>query len=296
MNIIQKFLLKINRPTDYVHHKQTIDFEKIVNFDKDKLPLNLLQNKTDISFKHSGNSGDIIYALPTILGVNPEHTSNLFLQINQRGFYKDAHPLGNVMLNEKMVEMLMPLLKSQKYLNEVTIYNNQKIDYDLDLLREVPFLLDRGDISRWYFHIFNVFYDLSMPWLAVEPDTTYQEFIILARSERYHNPHISYEFLKKYQKILFLGVEKEYNLMKKEIPQLEWKPVNDFLEMAQIIAGGKFFIGNQSFPYAIAEAMKVKRILEVCFYCPNVVIHGKDGYDFYFQKNFEQLVEKLNGN
>jgi hypothetical protein len=84
--------------------------------------------------------------------------------------------------------------------------------------------------------------------------------------------------------------------MKKEIPQLEWKPVNDFLEMAQIIAGGKFFIGNQSFPYAIAEAMKVKRILEVCFYCPNVVIHGKDGYDFYFQKNFEQLVEKLNGN
>ena len=43
------------------------------------------------------------------------------------------------------------------------------------------------------------------------------------------------------------------------------------LDLAQTIAGCKFFIGNQSFSFAVAEAIKVKRVLEVCYETPNVI-------------------------
>jgi hypothetical protein len=82
--------------------------------------------------------------------------------------------------------------------------------------------------------------------------------------------------------------------MKKAIPHLKYHSVNDFLEFAQIIAGCKFFIGNQSFPFAVAEALKIKRALEVCFECPNVIPEGKDGYDFCYQPQFEKIVRQLN--
>lgn len=134
-----------------------------------------------------------------------------------------------------------------------------------------------------------------MPWLHATPDSTFGDSIVLARSGRYNNVYLDYGFLQEYSNLVFVGVEQEYQRLKVSIPKLEYQPVKDFLEMAQVIAGAKFFIGNQSFPYAIAEAMKVRRVLEVCFYAPNVVIHGANGYDVYFQKHFESIVRKLNG-
>lgn len=90
-----------------------------------------------------------------------------------------------------------------------------------------------------------------------------------------------------------MGLKEEYEDMKKVIPTLKHRPIVDFLEFAQIIAGCKFFIGNQSFPFAVAEALKVKRALELCFECPNVIPEGKDAYDFCYQPQFEKIVKQL---
>ena len=79
--------------------------------------------------------------------------------------------------------------------------------------------------------------------------------------------------------------------MKKMVPQIRHRPVKDFLEMASVIAGAKLFIGNQSFPFSLAEALKVNRLLEVHFQCPNVTVYGDKGFDFCFQPQFEELVK-----
>ena len=50
--------------------------------------------------------------------------------------------------------------------------------------------------------------------------------------------------------------------LKNEIPKLKLYECKDFLEMAQIIKSSKFFIGNQSIAYPMAEALKVPRLLE----------------------------------
>ena len=81
--------------------------------------------------------------------------------------------------------------------------------------------------------------------------------------------------------------------MKQSIPHLKWIQVNDFLELAGIIAGCKLFIGNQSFPFSIAEGLKVPRILEVYYKAANVIPEGENAHDFYFQEHLEELVSRL---
>jgi ADP-heptose:LPS heptosyltransferase len=127
----------------------------------------------------------------------------------------------------------------------------------------------------------------------VQPDESVSDYIVIARSQRYRAPEINYSFLKRYPKLLFIGVEQEWKEMQQMLPGIDYRPVNDFLEMARIIGGSKLFIGNQSFPFAIAEALKTKRLLEVYWRAPNVIPEGSNGYDFYFQPQFEKLAERL---
>jgi len=181
---------------------------------------------------------------------------------------------------------------AQPEFSECSVFEQDRtlIDVDLDIMRNYPMLLDRGNIARWYFLVFPVNFDLNKPWLKVEPDKEMSESIVLARSNRYQAPNIDYSILKKYSNIYFVGVPDEYNEMKKLIPALKYRPVNNFLEMASVIAGSKLFIGNQSFPFSMAEALKVNRLLEVYFECPNVTVYGDNGFDFSFQPQFEKLV------
>lgn len=285
MNFFKKTLLKLNDPIGYKHFK----FERILN--QVQHPSMVAPGTSDLHFKHSGNVGDIIYALPCIFSLAKQRNIHLHLNINQKGSYgKMHHPLGTLMLNEKMVDMLKPLLLTQKNILTCDIFNQQHIDYDLDKIRELPLLLDRGNIARWYFLAFGVNFNLCKSWLKVLPDETVCNTILVSRSHRYHTPGIDYRFLNKYPEVLFVGLPEEYELMKKMVPNIIYRPTNDFLELAQLIAGCKLFIGNQSFPFAVAEALKVKRVLEVYFRTPNVTVYGEDGYDFCFQPQFEKIV------
>jgi hypothetical protein len=63
--------------------------------------------------------------------------------------------------------------------------------------------------------------------------------------------------------------------------------------MATLINSCKLFIGNQSFPFSIAEGLKVNRLLEVYHLSPNVIVEGKGAQDFLYQPQFEKTVEQL---
>ena len=58
-------------------------------------------------------------------------------------------------------------------------------------------------------------------------------------------------------------------------------------------SSSRLFIGNLSFGYALAEALKVPRLLESGPNFPLVYPNGNNAFDFYFQSHFEELVEKL---
>jgi hypothetical protein len=285
MNFLTRFFDKQKDPEGF---KNKIFLEKIRKITPPQVPVPTLD---EYHFKHSGNCGDIIYAMPTMLAIAKGKPIHLHLNIDTKASYgKSPHPLGNVMLNRKMVEMLQPLLLAQPGFATCDIWAGQHIDVDLDYIRTYPFLLNRGNIARWYFLVFGEYFDLGLPWLKVVPDKSVENAIVIARSQRYHAPGIQYEFLKKYEKIFFIGVDAEYEEIKKAIPHIQYRPVSNFLDMAQLIAGSGLFIGNQSFPFSLAEAMKVNRLLEWYFQTPNVIIEGGNGFDFCFQPNFEKLV------
>lgn len=251
-----------------------------------------------LNFVHTGNAGDVIFALPVLKKLHEivEEPLNLFLKINEPmrlsgGF---VHPLNNVMLNQATVDMLMPLMLQQPYINSFAVYADEHININLSLFRKAGIRQDRGNIARWNFYTTGVTANISEKWLFVEPDVNYSKHIVIARSQRYNNPIIDYSFLAKYKDVVFLGVKAEYENMKKLIPHIKWVQVKNFLEMAQIIAGSKFFIGNQSFPFSLAEGLKVRRVLETYHAAPNVIIEGANGYDFYFQSHFEAIVSELN--
>ncbi len=293
MNIVTRIFLKKQAKGDSALYKYLKQIEKYKSRLNSVRPPNLeFPRNRPLHFKHSGNCGDIIYAVPTMRALAEKESIHLHLHIDQPADYKKhiKHPMGNVTLNKKTAEMLMPLLLSQPEFKECDIYSGQTIDVDLDKMREYPLLLDRGNIARWYFLVFPVNYDLNQAWLQVPPDASSSDAIVIARSCRYRSPGINYSFLRKYNNIQFVGLSEEYEDIKKIIPHIQYRPVSNFLEMAAIIAGSKLFIGNQSFPFAIAEALKVNRLLEVHFECPNVTVYGDKGYDFCFQPQFEKLV------
>jgi len=298
---LKKFWYKITNINKYKDYKILQEKEKNIKIFKDKFEKELtdiqskIKDKKELSFLHSGHSGDVINSLPVIKELSKTHRCNLYLNINKPlnlSYHK--HPAGNVFIDKRIFNLLHPLLKSQNYIYEVKKYENQNIDINFDIVRELPASINFDNV-RWFFHLAGVQHDLIKPYIDVEPSKIFREKIVIHRTFRYRNYFINYKFLNTHKNLLFLGMKDEYNDLKKEIQNLEFHDCKSFLEMAMIIKSSKFFIGNQSVGYDIAEALKVPRLLEGCPYFPVIKPHGDKAYDFFYQVHFEKWFNYLSG-
>lgn len=241
--------------------------------------------KYPLNFKHSGKFGDIIYSLPTIKALANKYSNgkaDLYIHL---GMQPDP-------LNEKLFDVIYELLKRQPYLNNVKIHQREQIDFDLDIFRlYVPNLVGT-DITKFYQFCFPVWIDTCNPWLFVEKNNIASNSILINRTDRYQVKNIDYGFLSDYPSVFFVGLESEFKKIKKNIPNLEYLETKNLYELATIIAGCKLFIGNQSTPFAIAEGLKVPRILESCVDIGNVNPCGgnKPFASFRVQRCLEELT------
>lgn len=266
-------------------------------------------NKT-LSFKTSVYAGDLIYTLAGIRQMceKMECRANIYLWLNRGGEpYKGAqHPYGSSMLNEYALKMLKPLVESQHYINSLSAWAGEDIAVDLDELRTKHLVgMPYGCVTRWPFYIWpDMICDISREWIDIslkprEPHQSTAGKILINRTSRWRNDYINYYFLRNYKtQLIFTGMQEEHEVFCKEIGvdpiEIPLLIVEDFLDLAHAIQSCKFFIGNQSMCFAIAEAMKTARILEVCPFAPNVIVSGKNGYDFLHQFALEYIVKDLN--
>jgi hypothetical protein len=242
-------------------------------------------------FYHSGAKGDIVYSLPTVKAMGGG---------------------GFLLRYTRKNRAVIPLLKSLPYITEV-VYEDPislipqgelcalgdfwwkgKFYHNLDQYRIVDKIrrnkLKTYHLVQSHLDIYNVHFDYSKPWLTnVEPKMIAP--IVVNRSRRYHDAEeIDWNLLRPYKdRIIWFGNQAEWKKFK-EITgmELEWHHMNSLLETARIIKGSKIFIGNQSLSFALAEAMKVPRVLEICYKRDNCRPSGKDGYTFLT----EELIEK----
>ena len=299
--LIKKIFYKFTNKKKYHKYKLDSSIENKIKIFKSKLEdkiskiHQIIQNQEEISFLHSGHLGDVINSLPIIKELSKKHTCNFYIQVNKPlpddiKFY--YNPKDLVFLNEKNLDMLIPLLKSQPYINKVVKFENHKIDIDLNLFREMPINFNLDSV-RWYFQLTGVHADLLNPYLFVESNNVIKNKVIIIRNTRRKNYFVNYKFLKKYDNLLFIGLDHEYEDLKQEVPNLNFYDCKDFLEMAQIIKSSKFFLGNLSFGFTIAEGLKVPRLLEAFPDFPCVYPNGNNAYDFYFQKHLEKWFDHL---
>ena len=295
--LVKKLFYKFTNKKKYNNYKTELDNAEWykLNFQKKIIDIQKkIENQKELSFLHSGHLGDIIDSLALLKELSKTHKCKLFIESNKKLISSTIHPAGNVFLNESMINNFLPLLQSQNFISDVKMYNNEKIDIDLNLFREIYTKMNMAS-TRWYFHITGVHTDLSMPYLFVEPHKELKKKVVIIRSKRRNSRLIDYSFLKNYKNLLFIGLEDEFELLKKQIPNLEFYNCKNFLEMAQIIKASKFFLGNITFGYCIAEAIKVPRLLECSHDGDLAAIHpnGKNSYEFFFQEHFEKWFDYL---
>lgn len=279
------------------------------------------------TYLHNCNAGDLVGALAGIRAAcrRFDRKAIIYQVLDMPGHYmhglvhsvKDEKGI-QVTMNQRMFDMLRPLLISQDYVEDFVVYSDQKIDVDLTVIREsADFPDENAPLSAAIITPAKVFVNIPCmalpgwlptayppmacnmadPWIDVSGLTViHQRYILVNRTERYQNSNISYGFLKKYEsELLFTGTEREHQLFCKQF-KLDFSrlQVDDFLELAEIMKLSRFFIGNQSFPWNLANAMGVPRVLEMYWQAPNCQPNvGEDNYGFLHQVPLEYYVEML---
>ena len=207
----------------------------------------------------------------------------------------------SVCMDKRMFELLYPLIKSQPYIEDFVEYNGEKVDFDFDLIRQAAFVNQpKGSLHRWFNYVFpEMASDLSKAWLEWDTNISKEDFfkdkVIINFTNRYRNNFVNYFFLKEYQdNIYFAGLESECQFFNKRWNlNIQHLADRNFKDFAEIISSCKFFMGNQSVCYHIAEALKVPRILELCPVLPNVIPIGENAFDFYIQGAAEVYFKKM---
>lgn len=258
---------------------------------------------------HSGTIGDVWAAIPAMnqFYKNTGKKINLFLQNEHPAEYYDGavHPTRNsknemVMLNQKVINMMIPLLMAQECICQVKVWDNEEINVNLDEIRNGGVGMPGLSINRWYFYVYpDLSCDLSGVWLNV-PDTSLdlaKNKIIITRTERYRNDRLDYGFLKPYEdELLFCGTMREYNNFCMQFDlNVKMLNISNFLELAQAIKQCRFHITNQTQAFQLSEGLKIPRLLEVCVAAPNCIPIGESAYDYLSQQGLEFSFHKLYG-
>jgi hypothetical protein len=241
-----------------------------------------------LSAVHSGKLGDIIYALPTCraLGIDelllspvPEHADRLRI------------------FTHEMAREMIPLLNEQPYLKKALVTEGKPItDYNFDFFREVPrhrigelyrnfkkeFFYSANchpvHLGEHFAGVFGIQVDLTEPWIFAEPSTKTQGKVVVSitRNWRSYSDYYWKFLLAGLPEVIFVGLEAEAKKIK--LPNAKFISSEDHKELAALIAGSSLFLGTVSFPYALAEGMKVKRGVEVCYRNMNAFPVGERGF------------------
>lgn len=237
------------KPPELVIKKSETLFQKVVN------AINPLYRTV---YYHSGNIGDIIYALAAI---KKSSDGDLIIGPQQNGTSPCAVPI-----QKPQFDAMLGLLQMQPYLRSVKFSENypaDKISIDLNTFRDnwdnTKIRTEQciHNLALMHFYTLGIQekFDPEQSWLYIEnPIPTNR--IIVHRSKRYRSnlpPFPWREFVNRFaDKILFVGYENEYAEFSNSFGKVSFWKVRDITELAQLIAGGVAFVGNQSAPCAIA--------------------------------------------
>lgn len=206
-------------------------------------------------FNHSGDFGDIIYSLAGIKAVGG---GVLILTPGHK------YPTRQL-LDEKQFANIAPLLRIQDYVFQTVWYGAKPAhtDYDLNAFRE-KYQRDESLFSQ-FLRVCRTDFPQDKPWLAVDlPVMIAERDIVVSRSLRYRNLLFPWQKLvNKYKaRMIFVGTEMEHADFIRRFGYIPHYKTQTLLDVARVIQGAAFMIGNQSCPMAIALGLGVNVVQE----------------------------------
>lgn len=254
-----------------------------------------------ISASHGGLSGDIVYGLALARHIAWANSCLIDLYIARDRPYQHPagmnHPNGNqYLMSEGAFEFIRPLLAIQPFVNEVFFVRD--VDIPAAAVRLDPYRVasglnvSAGNIADFPGKIYGIPLDLSEAWLSTRPVKPSPWAVTVGISRRYRNAAIDYSFLAQVEGVRYVGLPEEYEDFKFRhgLADLAYEKCATAVDLAEAIRSSRVFIGNQSMPFAIAEALKVNRALETCELCPNVIPCGPAGGSFIYQAGLISLL------
>lgn len=229
------------------------------------------------SFKHSGTTGDLIYALPIVQhfggGEFYLHMNQIdYLSQHYYGVQSPAFHAGR--MNDKDFNFIKGLIEAQTYITKFDKMDprTSEITHNLDKFRPL-FIQHPGN----YIDVYGAAFGITDPdvltelrnnaWLTVpEVKTVEGRAIAINRTARWIPPQISpiwneWTLQGFEEKAFFLGLPEEHEAFKKatgwDIPH---QPTSSLLEVAEYIAGAEAFIGNQSVALSVAIGLGNREI------------------------------------
>ena len=237
---------------------------------------------TSINVTTAGDIGDVVVALASIH--HGGHKATLLL--------RDAG--GTKGITDK-IGFIKPFLMVQPYIEDVRLFNGEAVNWPAEGFRggwvrdDYTLAMNHAEHAL-HCGIISTLPDLSQRWLFnIEPNKAFAGKVIINRSPRYNNPHFPWRKIVEFYgvRILFIGLKHEHEAFCNAYGHVAYQPVNDLLEVAQIIAGSFLFIGNQSSCMTIAEGMKHPRILEGSLSIPDCVYPGATNAQYVFDGGVE---------
>lgn len=204
-------------------------------------------------FRHSGDVGDVIYALPTIralgggvlrFGIRPDTRQPMTAQA-----YAPLVPL---------------LLQATDYVALVEPWAELMTSTFLDLDRFREHVLPGRNLADSHLVAFGLdTVHRDRPWLTTV-DPLQIAPVVFHRSQRSQNERFPWAriYRKHSKSAVFVGLPHEHALFCDCVGPVRHFPTPDLYQLARVIAGCKIYVGNQSAPLAIAEGLKVRLMAE----------------------------------
>lgn len=242
-----------------------------------------------LTFSHPGKIGDLLYSLHycvdrtkaagyTCFAFNIQ-TGRTQAQINS----KWDNP--GVLLTEQDAQFVKPLLEAQPYVANVTI-NGGETGIDLGTYMCCGLNPLGGDLRDFYYQLDSGIYKRNFwePLIYADRDAAYmhhKDHIIIGRTGRYDNALINWKALEPYaDRIIFLGTNEEYERFKAHCFELSGmipSAADSLLDCARLMVTCKGYVGGPSGLYALAEMMKIPRILITPDWIVPPEVQTKDG-------------------
>jgi hypothetical protein len=209
-------------------------------------------------FGHSGDVGDIIYALPTVRAMGGGE-----IRLRSRAGVREA-------MTASKASSISTLLDCQEYITGCFQGESRSETIDLDRFRDHH--CDHTNLAADHGRAFGIAPDLAVPWLAVRRSRRVAP-VVINRTPRYRQPQFPWEELYRYYGVIavFVGRREEHYAFEREVGPLPRVETATLLDLAEVIAGAELFMGNQSAAFAIAEGLKVSVIQETSDQFPNCI-------------------------